>query len=386
VRSRRLIASGAAVISLAFMVTSCSSSNAGGSSPSGGSTHKSGALNGHGQTLILFTGQLSDSYPAQWYKGAQAEAAKYNYKLKLIADNNDQTEENTQADQQVATGAKPAAYIWWPDIEDAGFPGLRALANTGVPVMQANVEPNTMQYLKFYTGTNFGDNGVSSAKALIQARQALIKSGDKLHSAGGNLIEIAWPQDFPSGTQKLQGLDQGLSAAQPFKLLTRVYSTGFDNAAGYAAMNSVIPKYRSEGIDFVWAANDAVGAGVIQALNQAGLKPGKDIYVIGANCHGDTSDLVNNTQYSSILVGGRLEGEYFITSVAEYLAGEKVQPGVYRAPATPGSMPDFSGTLHQRNYLPQIPVTFNTGSPSKNTALLTSTKLWGLTMQQACNY
>ena len=101
--------------------------------------------------------------------------------------------------------------------------------------------------------------------------------------------------------------------------------------------------------------------------------------VIGANCYGDSSPLVAGTQYSSVLVAGQLEGQFFIQMVARYFAsGGKVDQGTYTAPSTADSAPTLPSTVHKFNYLPQPVVVIGKGSTAKNQAALDSAKLWGL--------
>jgi ABC-type sugar transport system substrate-binding protein len=377
----------------ALILAACGGSSSSSTSSSQSSTGADSSLltNGGGRLIVMFTFPSTNTYDAALYKGAQAEAAKLNYKLKVIQnDGTDQSSEDAQVVQYLAAGQKPAMYAWVPIDQNAGLATLAKLTASGVPVMQENVQaiPQTYSYFKFYAGTNFTQNGANSGQAILSAVQALKVSGAKLHSSNGNLVVLSWPQSLSTAALKFAGVMSTLkSSANPPDLIDTIYATTFDNPGGYAAMSTAISRDGSKGIDVVYAMNDAMADGAIRALQAAGYHPGKNVMVVGANCYGDSSPLVAGTQYSSVLVAGQLEGQFFIQMVARYFAsGGKVDSGSYTAPATADSAPNLPSTVHKFNYLPQPVVIIGKGSAAKNQAALNSAKLWGDSFTKLCVY
>jgi ABC-type sugar transport system substrate-binding protein len=314
-----------------------------------------------------------------------AEAAKDGLTLKMYQTPLDQTTQNSQVLQQLATGSKPAAYMWIPVDQNAGLASLEKLDATGVPVIQVSTQPDqaALKYVKFYTGTNYNQNGAISATAVISARNALKAAGVKLHSTDGNLVVLSWPQSLSVGQNKLQGLAAGLKTS-PVSLIDNEYSTTTDATGGFAAMNTAISKVGSKGIDVVYGMNDGLADGAIQALTAAGYHPGKNVMVVGGNCFGDFTPLVNGTQYSTVIVSGELEGEYDVNTVAQYLAaGDKVQHGSYTAPATAGE-PKLPSVPYQNNFLPQPALVLDKGSAAANQKAISAAKLWGQSVTTLC--
>jgi ribose transport system substrate-binding protein len=130
---------------------------------------------------------------------------------------------------------------------------------------------------------------------------------------------------------------------------------GFDAASGYPVAQALITAHRDEGIDVVYAHNDALAVGVIQALEEAGYQPGVDVAVVGGTCHGDLSALEDGKQYGTGLQAAYLEGLFSVNSVARFLATgviEEVRSARTRPPThagRPGQHPGF-------NFLPNPPV------------------------------
>jgi ABC-type sugar transport system substrate-binding protein len=332
-----------------------------------------------------FTGS-GDNYVSLLHQGMLAEAKTDHLQLKMYQTPLDQTTQNNQVTQQLATGSKPAAYVWIPVDPVAGLASLKKLAATGVPVIQVSTQPDaaSLPYVKFYTGTNYEQNGVTSAAAVIAARSALKKAGAKLHSANGNLVIVSWPQSLSVGQNKLAGLNAGLKS-NPLTQVDNEYSTTTDATGGFAAMNTAISRVgTSKGIDVVYGMNDGLADGAILALKAAGYQPGKNVMVVGGNCFGDFTPLVDGTQFSTIVVSGKLEGEYDIKTVAQYLAnGHKVLRGSYTAPATPGA-PNLPASPHQNNFLPQPALIVDRGSQAANQKVIDNARLWGQSDTALC--
>ena len=85
--------------------------------------------------------QVQTLYIGQWKKGAEAKAKELGYDIKVIENNFNQTEEDSQVQQELASGEKAAGYIGWPMQNAAGINSLRALSNTGAPVILTNQYP-----------------------------------------------------------------------------------------------------------------------------------------------------------------------------------------------------------------------------------------------------
>ena len=94
-----------------------------------------------GKHVVVLMPTTTNTYIAEWARGAQDEAAKQGMTIDIIENNFDQAEQNTQAQQQINAGTPPDAYVWWPADNNAGVATLQALAATGVPVIQTNQLP-----------------------------------------------------------------------------------------------------------------------------------------------------------------------------------------------------------------------------------------------------
>ncbi len=90
-------------------------------------------LGGYGQEIVVLMPSRSNAYLAQWIHGAEKSAAEDNFKLTVVENNFDQTEQEAQAQQRISSPKQPAAYIWWPADNQAELATLRGLSR-GAPI------------------------------------------------------------------------------------------------------------------------------------------------------------------------------------------------------------------------------------------------------------
>ena len=343
-------------------------------------------VDGHGQELVVLMPSRSNAYLAQWIRGAEKSAAEDNYKLTVVENNFDQTEQDAQAQQRIASPKQPAAYIWWPADNQAGSATLRRLSRTKVPVFQVNqaVQPEGKKLVTAYAGVDDYFNGQVAGQNAEAARDAYVAASGKLSRPGGNMVILKFIPGYSAGEDRERGfLD--VTKKAPFNVIATEYA-GFDNASGYKAMSQLIPRIRSQGINFVYGMSDGPVTGAIQALEEAGLKPGKDVYLVSATCIADISAIKSAKEFATGVQSAGLEGWFSINVVARYFAnGKTVKPGRVLEPATADTRPDLSGPPSEDNVIPNPPVVVGT-DPVKASAILAAFKLWGQSFSEHCVY
>ena len=349
-----------------------------GSSGSSSGDAASGAPKpGKDKTVIGFVRTSSDTYQAAWQKGVKKVLADNGYKVDFIENNADQSEQNSQVQQQIGANKSPAGWVWMPADAAAGAASLKALHDTNLPVFQVNQLPtkNTEQYVTAYAGVNDVLNGEASGKLALEAKAALVQSGKLGKGEDAKLGIVKFYPEFAATTDRLKGFNE-VTDGKGFKVVATA-DNAVDATTGYKAALSIIPKLKSQGVDIVYAQNDASASGVIRALSESGLTPGKDVLVIGGNCRDDVSDLTSGRQFGTGLQAAGLEGLFSAQMMVNYFKNPAIKDGAYKAPATPNALPTWPKTISKSNYLPNPPVK---GGDVK------STKLWGQSMESLCSY
>jgi ABC-type sugar transport system substrate-binding protein len=327
------------ISALALVVTAFGSVGSATSVPGGSETSAPDgtAASGAGGSIVAFIPTTTNTYIAEWARGAQDEATALGYDLTIIENNFDQAEEDTQVQQQLgAADESLAAYIWWPSDNEAGVASLQALADSGVPVIQTNQLPfpGSEQYIVGYAGVNDTLNGEVAAGLVVEARDWMTDHGATLHSDGGNAVIVGFPAGYQAGIDRSAAAipileDAGIAVLDEVQV-------GFDPQTGYDGTKQLIAAHRDDGIDLVYAHNSALAEGVIQALEEEGYTPGEDVMVVGGTCHGNLEHLEDGTEFATGLQAARLEGVFSIDTLDEYL--------------TTGALAEFD------NFIPNPPV------------------------------
>lgn len=321
--------------------------------------------------LVVFMPPGTDNYLAQWQKGARAKAQELGYDIKIIETTRDQAEQDSQVQQELASGEKVDGYIWWPYVNAAGTGSLRALSQSGVPVVFTNQYPipGTEKFWTAYAGVNDFLNAETAAKALLKACTEIptVKC-DK------GLI-ITFPAGYSAGSDREKAFKKVVEGKLT---VIQEQPAGFMAQEGYKTASQIIPAYRNE-ISWVYTENDSLAEGVIQALKESGLHPGKDVLVVGGTCHGDTTNLLNKELIGTGIQAAYLEGWSSVQTTYKYLKTKKVLDGDTYLPADPNTPPSDDGEPHRYNFIPN-PWVGNTQADLDNF------KLWGYNFKQLCNY
>lgn len=322
--------------------------------------------------IVAFIISSTNPYIGQWEKGAKAKADELGYDIKFVENNFNQTEEDSQVQQEIASGEKAAGYIWWPFQNAAGIASLRALSKTGSPVILTNQFPvkGSEAFWTAYAGASDILSGKTAAEMLLAAcaKQTKVKC-DK------GLI-IRFPAGYSAGDDRVTGFEE--AAKGKLTTMEVVPSGGFMEDDGYKVAAQIIPAHK-EGLTWLYTENDSMAGASTQALKENGLTPGKDVFVVGGTCHGDPTHVVNGDLVGTAIQSGYFEGWLAVQVLAKYQVSHKVLDGEKYFEANPDTPPSDEGAPYRFNYIPN-PAVGNTQ------AAYDSTKMWGKSIKELCDF
>lgn len=105
----------------------------------------------------------------------------------------------------------------------------------------------------------------------------------------------------------------------------------FTRDGGKKVMEGFLQKYGPDGIDLVYAHNDDMALGAIQAIEAAGLKPGEDIRVVSIDAVHDGMQALIDGKINYIVECNPLLGDLAAQLVKDVLAGKDVEKRQYVA-------------------------------------------------------
>jgi ABC-type sugar transport system substrate-binding protein len=334
----------------------------------------SAEIKGDGKELVMFTITASNVYGANQIKGAEAEAKRLGFNLKVFQNNFSQPEQDQQVQQYIASGAKPAAVIFWPWVADAALNDTRQLAKIA-PVIQLTQEPNekSWPYVQAYSGANQILIGKTVGEMLIKARDAAKAAGLQFKSPGGNLLIFQHPEGEKTGTERKKGMEEA-TKNDPFNIIHLEFGANSPET-GYEIGSQVVPKYKGQ-FDFLWVSNQQAANGVIRALKENGIVPGKDVYIVSGDCSGSLDAVKNGETFGTGIQPAAVEGALAVRTAAKFVANGKIEGDVKQleveaeAPAIDDSPPA------KFNYMPHAPAIGADG--------VANTKIWGYNADEIC--
>ncbi len=321
--------------------------------------------------IIVFMPPGTDNYLAQWQAGARNKAAELGYDIKIIESSRDQAEQDAQVQQHLASGEEVVGYIWWPYVNAAGTGSLRSLSQTGKPVIFTNQYPieGTEAFWTAYAGVDDFLNAKVAAEMLLAAcEESTTAKCDK------GMI-ITFPAGYSAGSDRSKSFRD--TVAGKLEVILEE-PAGFMQQEGYAVGSQVIPPRKDE-VSWVYTENDSLATGVIQALEEAGKKPGVDVLVVGGTCHGDTTDLTTGKLVGTGVQAAFLEGWQSVQTLHKYLNTGEVKEGKLYLEATADTKPSDDGAPSRFNFIPNPAV-------GNSQADIDNFKLWGWTFKELCNY
>lgn len=149
--------------------------------------------------------------------------------------------------------------------------------------------------------------------------------GDKL-----NIVILEGTVGASAAVGRSKGFNEAFNAApnkDKYNILAS--QTGdFTRQKGQEVMESFLKSYRDD-IDILFAQNDDMALGAIQAIEAAGLKPAQDIIIVGADAVKGMFQAMIDGKANATVECNPLQGDIFFETCKKILAGEEVPKSVY---------------------------------------------------------
>ena len=144
-----------------------------------------------------------------------------------------------------------------------------------IPVIteSRNVEVKDTTLWTTFIGSDFAEEGRRAGKWLVEKTKG--SKGDV------NIVELQGTVGSDPAIDRKKGFEEVIKTDPKFKII-RSQTGDFTRSKGKEVMEAFL-KAEGKKINVLYAHNDDMGIGAIQAIEEAGMKPGKDILVIGVD-------------------------------------------------------------------------------------------------------
>lgn len=302
---RKRILSGFALLGAAALaVTGCSSSD--GNSDAGG---------GGGSGDVITVGFAQTGSESGW-RSANTESMKAAFSADNGFDLVFNAADNDPAAQIAAVRSfinqKVDAIVIAPIVEDGWDDVLTEAKDAGIPVIleDRTVTASDDLYAS-WVGLDFKLEG---QKAGEWAKETFTEPT--------KMVVLEGTTGSAPANDRAEGFDSAIAGSSIEKIDSQ---TGdFTRDGGKSVMEGFLQKYGADGIDLVFAHNDDMALGAIEAIEAAGAKPGTDIKIVSIDAVHDGMQALVDGKINYIVECNPLLGEKAADLVKKVLAGDSV--------------------------------------------------------------
>ncbi len=210
------------------------------------------------------------------------------------------------AQQVDVIGVSPVVETGWETVfqeaKDAGIPVILVDRRAAVP------EDLYVTYL----GSDFVEEGRRAADAMA-----------KILNGKGNIVELVGTVGSAPANDRAKGFRELLESKYPDMKIIDSQSGDFTRAKGKEVMEAFL-KAHGKDINALYAHNDDMAIGAIQAIEEYGLKPGTDIKIVSVDAVRGAFEAMIAGKLNCTVECNPLLGPQFFDLALKVVNGEKV--------------------------------------------------------------
>ncbi len=243
----------------------------------------------------------------------------------LIFSDAQQKQENQIKALRSFIARKVDAIVFTAIVETGYGPVLAEAKQAGIPVIMIDrdvAEPD--RHLRMtIMGSDFTKEG---EKAGLWLAEYLKKKGLDDGAKPINIVELQGTVGSAPAVNRKIGFENILKKHPNWKV-TRSQTGNFTSSEGKAVMEAFLKADKS--IQVLYAHNDQMALGAIQAIKEAGLKPGKDITIVSVDAVKGAFEAMVKGELNASIECNALLGPQAVQAVKDLRAGKKLPERIW---------------------------------------------------------
>ncbi len=309
--NKRILAGIALLGALALTVTGCATTTEPGGTGDGDGT-------GDGPIKVGFaqTGSESGWRSANTESMKTAFSSENGFELVFNAADNDPAAQIAAVRDFINQGVD--AIVIAPIVTDGWDDVLQEAKDAGIPVIleDRTVSASDDLYAS-WVGLDFKKEGVMAGEW----------AAEQFADTPTKMVVLEGTTGSAPANDRAAGFDEAIAGTQIEKIDSQ---TGdFTRDGGKKVMEGFLGKYGADGIDLVYAHNDDMALGAIEAIEAAGATPGEDIKIISIDAVKDGMLALIDGKINFIVECNPLLGDLAAGIVKDVLAGKTVEKTHY---------------------------------------------------------
>ena len=295
---------GSAAIGAALLLTvGCAGGDAGG-----------GDAGAHGELEICYiTAAESHAYATPANEAFQAAADEAGVNVTLLSQDFDVQTGTEQLNTCI--GRNPDGIVLWPLDPQAYVPGLAQAQDADIPVVLINTPmgDDADGYFTSFTGPDVYEEGVLAADAMNEEL-----------GGEGNVVIIAGQAGNGTTTGRTDGFTEQLDELGSDIEVLDTVNADFDQQKALEMSRDLITRFGDD-IDGVYANDDTMARGFIDAWTEAGNSLDEIPAIVGINGQKDAFEAIEAGHYTATIVQSPVEdGKLALETIVKAANGETV--------------------------------------------------------------
>ena len=277
-----------------------------------------------------------DSYETTYQTAFEAYAKKLGVKTVVLDAHGDPARQINQIQDLITRHVD--VMIVWPTNAKAACPGVKKAHDLGIPVVITNskIDASCRQYTVSFSGPDTLTEGKVAGGIMVKAL-----------NGQGNIVIIDGKPGYTTAINRHNGFMDAIKGHSGIKVLDS-QPADWNRAKAQSVMDDFITKYGSK-IDGVYAADDNMGAGALNAIeaakNAGRLPKNKNIKIVGATNFAVGYDAMKKgLYYGSVVQSPVTDAQNALKVAVEVAEGQSVPKNDYikTPPITQANMDQFS--------------------------------------------
>jgi len=198
---------------------------------------------------------------------------------------------------------------------------------------------NAEDYYVTFMGSDFVEEGRRAGNWLVDSMK---KDSDPV-----NIVELQGTVGSAPAIDRKTGFEEILKQHSNYKII-KSQTGDFTRAKGKEVMESFLKSAKADGqkIDVLYAHNDDMAIGAIQAIEEAGLKPGKDIIIVSIDGVKGAFEAMIAGKLNATIECSPLLGDQLMAAAKDLVAGKTIdkrivtKEGVFPAAVAAKELPN----------------------------------------------
>ena len=273
------------------------------------------------ETLLLGFAQLGSESAWRLGNTRSVQEAAQRAGIQLMYENAEQKQEKQIKAIRSFIAYRVDVIAFAPIVEEGWDTVLTEAREAGIPVLTTDRMIHTEDESLYagFVGSDFQAEGEKAGQFLQRKAQAM--GAEHL-----NIVEISGTIDSTPMKQRAQGFRNAIAGDARFTIIDSI-SGDFLRSTGKECMQLLLDRHSD--IHVLYSHNDAMTLGAIEAIEERGLEPGKDIIIITVDGEQAAVDLLKEGKVNCVVECTPLIGDTIMELAKKLAAGESIQRATY---------------------------------------------------------